>query len=660
MNVALQTSPRLLKRLAKDTTGNTLMLVAAATIPLTAMIGAGVDISRSYLVKSRLQAACDAGALAARKFMTSTTLDSITISKSRAFFNNNFPDASFGSSDIAFTPTLGPENEVKGTAVAKLPMTVMTAFGNKFTDISVKCDAKLDIGNTDVALVLDVTGSMGQALGGSTRIAVLKEAVINFYTTLGPGNDSRGRIRYAVVPYSTNVNLTGTLPDEAVIGGTGSDTWIYQTRVANMNTPVYTGTPGTPTNLGYQIYGSSINASNCARYGRNQSFSGFAGGANPLVTGGPPPAETRSIQHSNNATTDVDWGWSGATDTSGSNRTCRRTRTETVTTYAVSGYSFTNWIYKRAAVDVGGYAAGDTVNIFTGSSSQIVEADAPGEYNLRQIANTAGFEVTGGVVPVRWTGCIEERDTINTITTATPVNTLPAGALDLDIDTLPTDDATRWRPIWTELLYSRATLAESTSGTKMAAYGCPANPARRLMQYSSIDSAPTGYSGLSSFRNFINNLVIGSGTMHDIGFIWGARIISGDGLFQADNPDIWAGQPVTRHIVFLTDGEMNAHHNQFVFHGINELDQRVAPRGTTKLQIDDIHNRRLRIACEQAKQRNMTVWIIAFADGQASDYPDLLACASTEDHFKFAANAVDLNNEFQRIASAIAQLRLTN
>lgn len=60
---------RRLRSLARDTAGNTIAMTAAALMPLIAMVGAAVDLSRLYLVQSRLQSACDAGALAARRSM---------------------------------------------------------------------------------------------------------------------------------------------------------------------------------------------------------------------------------------------------------------------------------------------------------------------------------------------------------------------------------------------------------------------------------------------------------------------------------------------------------------------------------------------------------------------------------------------------------------
>ncbi len=51
----------ILMRLYHNQAGNTLAIVAAAMIPLMGMTGAAVDFSRTYLVKTRMQQACDVG-----------------------------------------------------------------------------------------------------------------------------------------------------------------------------------------------------------------------------------------------------------------------------------------------------------------------------------------------------------------------------------------------------------------------------------------------------------------------------------------------------------------------------------------------------------------------------------------------------------------------
>ena len=63
-----------LRRLLRDSAGNALPLMAAALVPLLAMVGGGIDMGRSYLAQSRLQQACDAGVLAARKALGSAVV----------------------------------------------------------------------------------------------------------------------------------------------------------------------------------------------------------------------------------------------------------------------------------------------------------------------------------------------------------------------------------------------------------------------------------------------------------------------------------------------------------------------------------------------------------------------------------------------------------
>src|SRR5690349_9706109 len=77
-------------RLRKDARGNTLIIMAAMLVPLLAFSGAAVDMARLYVVRVRLQQACDAGTLAGRKTMTDTSigtpLDSTAAAQAQAFF----------------------------------------------------------------------------------------------------------------------------------------------------------------------------------------------------------------------------------------------------------------------------------------------------------------------------------------------------------------------------------------------------------------------------------------------------------------------------------------------------------------------------------------------------------------------------------------------
>ena len=68
-NLETKSLTGVLSRLCKDEAGNAIAIMAAAVIPVICLVGGSVDMSRIYLTQSRLQAACDAGALMGRKVM---------------------------------------------------------------------------------------------------------------------------------------------------------------------------------------------------------------------------------------------------------------------------------------------------------------------------------------------------------------------------------------------------------------------------------------------------------------------------------------------------------------------------------------------------------------------------------------------------------------
>ena len=228
-----RTEPRgFFARLARDRAGNTLAMIAAAIAPIMAMVGGGVDMGRSYLAQARLQQACDAGVLAARKRLGSEAAVTGTIPEStgeigQRFFNINFRDGAYGSTDRRFSMTLDEDYSIGGTASVTVPTTIMRIFGFNEVPIAVDCQAQINFSNTDVMMVLDVTGSMAQTNPGDSlsKINTLKQTVKSFYLQLQAAKQAGTRIRYGFVPYSTNVNVGGLLEDDWVVS-----TWGYQSR----------------------------------------------------------------------------------------------------------------------------------------------------------------------------------------------------------------------------------------------------------------------------------------------------------------------------------------------------------------------------------------------------------------------------------------------
>ena len=62
-------------------------------------------------------------------------------------------------------------------------------------------------------------------------------------------------------------------------------------------------------------------------------------------------------------------------------------------------------------------------------------------------------------------------------------------------------------------------------------------------------------------------------TYHDIGMIWGGRLISPTGIFAGENGDVSDNQPTNRNLIFLTDGETAPSDISYSSYGIEPLDQ---------------------------------------------------------------------------------------
>jgi len=161
----------------------------------------------------------------------------------------------------------------------------------------------------------------------------------------------------------------------------------------------------------------------------------------------------------------------------------------------------------------------------------------------------------------------------------------------------------------------------------------------------------------ANLLTYVNSLDPGGSTYHDVGMIWGARMISNGGIF-ADSVDTFNSMPVSRHIIFMTDGIMDTSHSIYNFMGIEQNDQRVSGGnwGTNDAELDSRHMQRFRMACNQAKQLNASIWVIAFG---STLQQHLLDCASSANQASVATDQATLIARFREIGSNIGALRLT-
>jgi hypothetical protein len=500
--------------------------------------------------------------------------------------------------------------------------------------------------------VLDVTGSMAECPDGSncgggagSKIVGLRSAVMGFYDTVEQATSATAQVRYGAVPYAANVNVGFQIPRQYL-----ANTHTYQSRFARFHfvnewqvvsdqeqwIPRNVGDFGSTDDNRYRFlnrFGDPTRQSD-PDYDRCEARSGNT------YTIGTKRYEVLSDEYRLQV-----WNSGSLNDRAG----CRgRVRTsELVPVNRLRDYIYCA-ITPGSATNCGntnpaGSPAGwETVNLAT-------------LYDDNRIDMPVG--ANGAMQTINWRGCIEEAATVATATW----NPVTANAFDLDINLLPSTEAQKWKPALPEAYWRRvaanrartrnAVTTTNTNGFQATAdsgrdnteqHACPA-PARRLGEISRAE-----------LQTYVDALSPSGNTYHDIGMIWGARFISPRGIFRDDNDTAPNGDAISRHVVFMTDGNLVTNTDQYGTYGVEWWDRRVTTDGSNG-QASSRHAARFQAACLAARNENITVWVVAFGTALTQNMTD---CASPGRAYQ-ANSSEELNSAFQEIAQKIAALRLT-
>jgi Flp pilus assembly protein TadG len=182
-----------------DERGNMGMMLGLALFPILATTGAAIDYSRSSNLHTRLASIADASSLVGAKLLKRTFSEK----KAAAEAEFNALAASAGLSGVALATFEAIDGGIKVNVSAKIKPMFMGVFGFGETAVAVTADARTSMGNVEVALVLDNTGSMLDDMPG------LREAARSFTETVF-ANSTAGAVRMSLVPYTASVNVGRT------------------------------------------------------------------------------------------------------------------------------------------------------------------------------------------------------------------------------------------------------------------------------------------------------------------------------------------------------------------------------------------------------------------------------------------------------------------
>ena len=616
-------------RLAKDRAANTIAISAAAMVPLLAMVGGGVDASRYYMANTRLQAACDAGALAARRAMSDDNFTNEHKTIGLNFFDQNYNDGMFGSEDLQRDYIANDDGEVVGTATAKMPTALMGIFGFEEFNLNVGCTADINISNTDIMFVLDVTGSMG-----GSRIQGLRDAVMTFYDTVEVATSPRAQVRYGVVPYSMNVNVGEAIYD-------ANPNWMAQSHTYQSREGELTVGDWEASSINYLRTGGATNSRFVERVNHVTSQNSFADCV----------AYYNSLQSSDEFVSSNETGWTQVSATSGNPRTVVYTGIVTYREDRGAGGWYNGWSLEcNFNIDSYNYDAASTITVTETAEEVFQWVYRPVTFDVSSLYDDNLINLPTGLnnvlEPASWDGCIEEAETV----VASSFDPVPSGAYDLDINLVPSNEDERWKPSLNSVVYPRRdengnyTTAEvrTLDDFDNPYYACP-TAAFRLTDISR-----------GNMQTYVNSLQTRGNTYHDIGMIWGARFLSPNGIFRSANETAPNGDAIARHLVFMTDGVLQPYNYGYITYGMEWWDQRITGNGGWS-EASSYHAERFQAACRAARQENISVWVVAFGTSLSQN---LIDCATPGRAFE-ATNSAELEERFKEIAQQIAALRIT-
>ncbi len=222
---------RRLAGLWADRRGVNMVLVGFSIVPLVAVSGLAIDTVRGYTVKSTLQSAIDNALLAAAHDLDSDDPPTFhqdysapvtpTTRRDRVFdefFRANFPEDFLAAHSVTYDLTYdSTERSLAASAMVTAPTTFMAVVGIHDMDVRASGMAYGENAGMELALVLDVTGSMRS----DGKIGALRSAARDLIDIIYGTHDEIDNLFVSVVPYTTSVNINRPWTDPTPEGQTG-------------------------------------------------------------------------------------------------------------------------------------------------------------------------------------------------------------------------------------------------------------------------------------------------------------------------------------------------------------------------------------------------------------------------------------------------------
>lgn len=241
--------------LRRDERGNVSIIFALSAIPILGIVGLAVDLGRAMNARSQVQAAADAAAIAAIRLATDDSDARVDMAKK--VFKANTSHITGVAQEIVPSVALA-DGSVSVSAIAAINTSFGGLVGVPKLNVGATSSAQVASGKQlELAMMIDLTGSMGETRSGSTKISGLKLAAADLLTILFPnGATTSNNVRVSVVPFADYVNAGTYAASVTGLPGSGGS----YANISNLASTRQTSFTGTYSGLTGNSSGSQAGA----------------------------------------------------------------------------------------------------------------------------------------------------------------------------------------------------------------------------------------------------------------------------------------------------------------------------------------------------------------------------------------------------------------
>jgi Flp pilus assembly protein TadG len=602
-----------LRSFARHSGGNVSLLFGVSMFPLLAASGVAIDYGASSNVRTKLASIADAAALVGASKVGKPYTEKAAAAE--AEFKSMI--ASQGLTDITSVKFIELKEGIRVEANASVKPKFMGIFGVGPQVVAAAADAQLSMGNVEIALVLDNTGSM------VNDMIALRDAAKSFTETVFT-NTAAGGVRMSLVPYSASVNV-GRLNMPMSAMDTGANSAHHAISLVGRR-------------LGY--------IPNCKWVGES--------GWNPPDPGG---SGKKGVSLPN-----------PTTDFADAARELLGISSAHAQAVVTPGSDISTAVMVKETVSSPYVSSPTVVDVPVGYSHK---GHPCGLYNPPKISH---FDLFNRIKGAQWKGCVEARPE------PFDVNDEPANAANPNTLFVPyfwpdePDDNKNWPKYENNYLPDGPSpagwvLEYSERQGNLFKYDGKATAV--IKETAPDTSGPNKACGQaltpltdnrSTILNEVNSMSHwnGGGTISSEGLMWGWRTLSPRGPFSAKG---LASDKVKKYIVLMTDGENTMGEQDKKGPLLSEYGAYgylAAGRFPIEnyAQMEKYLDSRMDLACANAKAAGITIMTILFRVSDVTVKKRLEQCASSSTNAYIASDADSLKKAFSKISGNISSLRL--